>query len=266
MAALSFYVGVIGNLISVLMFLAPVYEHHYLNLSSKSQATSIYTFARIVKNRSTEEFTSLPYVCTFLNSFLWTYYGIIKPGAYLVSTVNGFGVLAEIVYISLFLTYATANKRANTVIWISILDLGFPAAAILVTWLALKGDTRISAIGFLGAGLNIIMYASPLAAMRTIYNWCKKTVVTTKSVEYMPFWLSFFFFLNGGVWLFYAWLEQDYFLGVPNGMGFLLGAVQLVLFLIYKTPATKEDKSLSSALLVEEGSEHEPITSSACTA
>ncbi|KAL6193737.1 hypothetical protein ACLB2K_034821 [Fragaria x ananassa] len=241
MAALSFYVGVIGNLISVLMFLAPV-----------------YTFARIVKNRSTEEFTSLPYVCTFLNSFLWTYYGIIKPGAYLVSTVNGFGVLAEIVYISLFLTYATANKRANTVIWISILDVGFPAAAILVTWLALKGDTRISAIGFLGAGLNIIMYASPLAAM--------KTVVTTKSVEYMPFWLSFFFFLNGGVWLFYAWLEQDYFLGVPNGMGFLLGAVQLVLYWIYKKPAKKEDKSLSNALLVEEGSEHEPITSSACTA
>ncbi|XP_050373626.1 bidirectional sugar transporter SWEET17 [Argentina anserina] len=232
MATLSSYIGVIGNLISVLMFLAPV-----------------YTFSRIIKNRSTEEFESLPYVCTFLNCFLWTYYGIIKPGAYLVSTINGFGLLVEIVYISLFLTYATANKRANTVMWIGILDVGCPAAAILVTWLALKGDVRINAIGFLGAGLNIIMYASPLSAM--------KTVVTTKSVEYMPFWLSFFFFLNGGVWLFYAWLQQDYFLGVPNGMGFLLGAVQLILYWIYTKPAAKkEDKSLSSALLVEDGREH----------
>lgn len=50
-------------------------------------------------------------------------------------------------------------------IWIGILDVGFPVVAILVTWLALKGDVRINAIGFLGAGLNIIMYASPLAAM-----------------------------------------------------------------------------------------------------
>ncbi|KAK9933810.1 hypothetical protein M0R45_020985 [Rubus argutus] len=240
MATLSFYIGVIGNLISVLMFLAPV-----------------YTFSRIVRNRSTEEFTSLPYVCTFLNSFLWTYYGIIKPGAYLVSTVNGFGVLAEIIYLSLFLTYATANKRTNTVIWIGILDVGFPIVAILVTWLALKGDVRINAIGFLGAGLNIIMYASPLAAM--------KTVVTTKSVEYMPFWLSFFLFLNGGVWLFYAWLQQDYFLGVPNGMGFLLGTVQLLLYLIYKKPTKKEEKNLSSGLRVEEGRQHEPLISSAST-
>ncbi|XP_061992862.1 bidirectional sugar transporter SWEET17-like [Rosa rugosa] len=240
METLSFYIGVIGNLISVLMFLAPV-----------------YTFSRIIKNRSTEEFSSLPYVCTFLNCFLWTYYGIIKPGAYLVSTINGFGILVEIIYLSLFLTYATANKRVNTAIWIGILDVGFPAAAMLVTWLALKGDVRINAIGFLSAGLNIIMYASPLAAM--------KTVVTTKSVEYMPFWLSFFFFLNGGVWLFYSWLEQDYFLGVPNGMGFLLGTVQLVLYCIYTKPAKKEDKSLSSALLVEEGREHEPLNSSDTT-
>jgi len=44
--------------------------------------------------------------------------------------------------------------------------------------------------------------------------YVQKTVVTTKSVEYMPFFLSFFFFINGGVWTFYAWLLQDVFLGV----------------------------------------------------
>ncbi|PQQ00218.1 bidirectional sugar transporter SWEET17 isoform X3 [Prunus yedoensis var. nudiflora] len=73
MEGLILFVGVIGNIISVLMFLAPV-----------------GTFWRIVKHRSTEDFESLPYVCTFLNSFLWTYYGIIRPaGGLLVATVNG---------------------------------------------------------------------------------------------------------------------------------------------------------------------------------
>ncbi|XP_060219262.1 bidirectional sugar transporter SWEET17-like [Lycium barbarum] len=85
---------------------------------------------------------------------------------------------------------------------------------------------RINVIGFLSTGLNIIMYISPLGVM--------KTVVTTKSVEYMPFLLSFFLFLNGGIWTLYSVLVGDWFLGVPNGIGWLLGAVQLVIYAIYR--------------------------------
>lgn len=35
-----------------------------------------------------------------------------------------------------------------------------------------------------------------------------------KSVKYMPFLLSFFQFLNGGVWSAYALLVKDYYIGV----------------------------------------------------
>ncbi|MCL7029993.1 hypothetical protein MKW94_008330 [Papaver nudicaule] len=186
---LSFYVGVIGNIISVLVFLSP-----------------IQTFYRIAKNKSTEEFECLPYICTLLNSLLWTYYGITKPGAYLVATVNGFGVVVMIIYIILFLTYAPRKLKCKTAKLVVGLDIIAFAAAVSVTYFALDGDARIYAIGFLGAGLNIVMYGSPLAAMRT--------VVTTQSVEYMPFFLSFFLFLNGGVWGFYAVLVRDPFLGI----------------------------------------------------
>ncbi|ESR32774.1 hypothetical protein CICLE_v10005737mg [Citrus x clementina] len=149
MKDLSFYVGVIGSIISVLMFLAPV-----------------RTFWRIIKHRSTEEFQSLPYICTLLNSSLWTYYGITRPGSYLVATVNGFGILVEAVYVTLFFIYApTKAMRAKTAIIFGILDVGFLGAAIAATRLALEGEARIDAIGFMCAGLNIIMYASPLSAM-----------------------------------------------------------------------------------------------------
>jgi solute carrier family 50 protein (sugar transporter) len=40
------------------------------------------------------------------------------------------------------------------------------------------------------------------------------TVVKTRSVEYMPFFLSFFLFLNGGIWSVYSLLVKDYFIGV----------------------------------------------------
>ncbi|TYI61740.1 hypothetical protein E1A91_D10G194900v1 [Gossypium mustelinum] len=183
MEELSFIVGVIGNVISVLVFLSPV-----------------GTFWRIVKNGSTEDFESLPYVCTLLSSSLWTYYGITKPGAYLVATVNGFGILAEAVYVVLFLIYAPRKMRVKTGILVGILNVGFLAAAILVTHLALEGDTRIDAIGFMCAGLNIIMYGSPLAAM------------------------------------------------VPNGIGFLLGTAQLILYAIFRKARPSND-TISQGLL-----------------
>ncbi|CAN1247524.1 Bidirectional sugar transporter SWEET17, partial [Linum perenne] len=158
---------------------------------------------------STEDFESLPYICTLLNASLWTYYGSIKPGAYLVATVNGFGILVEIVYVALFLTYAPPKiLQSKTGVMVGVLNVGFLGAAVLATWLALEGGARINAIGFLSSALNIIMYGSPLAAM--------KTVITTKSVEYMPFFLSFFLFLNGGIWTVYALLTKDLFLGVSS--------------------------------------------------
>ncbi|KAJ4722149.1 Bidirectional sugar transporter SWEET [Melia azedarach] len=233
MEDLSFYVGVIGNVISVLMFLAPV-----------------GTFRRIIKHKSTEDFQSLPYICTLLSSSLWTYYGITKPGGYLIATVNGFGILVEAIYVTLFLIYSpTTTIRGKTAALFGILDVGFLSAAILVTRFALEGEARIDAIGFLCAGLNIIMYASPLSAM--------KTVVTTKSVEYMPFLLSFFFFWNDGTWAFYALLVRDVFLGVPNGTGFLLGTAQLVLYAIYKSAKPSKSKNVLNAL--EEGTQREPL-------
>ncbi|OMO98104.1 SWEET sugar transporter [Corchorus capsularis] len=229
MTTLSFFVGVVGNIISVLLFLSPA-----------------GTFWRIVKNRSTEEFESLPYICTLLNSALWTYYGVIKPGSILVATVNGFGVMVEMIYVTLFLIFAPPTIRAKTGMIFGLLDVGFLGAAVLVTQLVVQGEMRINVLGFLCAGLNIVMYGSPLAAM--------KTVVTTKSVEYMPFLLSFFVFLNGAIWTFYAVLVQDYFLMVPNGIGFLLGIAQLLLYAIY---SRKPDKSsiTSSSDLVDQSDE-----------
>ncbi|XP_028752121.1 bidirectional sugar transporter SWEET17-like [Neltuma alba] len=211
MAQPSFFVGVIGNIISVLMFLSPV-----------------PTFWRIIKHGSTEEFESLPYICTLLNSSLWTYYGVMKTGEYLVATVNGFGVVVETAYIIVFLIYAPTKMRAKTGILFGLLDVGFLGVAIVFTQIALHGEVRIDVVGIMGAALNILMYGSPLAALRL--------VVTTKSVEYMPFLLSLCMFLNGGVWLFYAILESDWILGVPNGSGFLLGAVQLGVYAMYRGP------------------------------
>ncbi|XP_024027055.1 bidirectional sugar transporter SWEET17-like [Morus notabilis] len=212
MERLSFFVGITANIISVLMFLSP-----------------IKTFWRIIKHRSTEDFENLPYICSLLSSSLWTYYGIITPGEFLVAPMSAFGAVLETIYVALFLLYAPTKMRVKTIVLVGILDVGFLAATFLVAQLVLQGEMRINTIGFLSAALNVIMYVSPLAAM--------KTVVRTKSVEFMPFLLSFFFVLNAGIWTLYAFLVGDYyFLGVTNGAGFVLGIAQLVLYGIYRRP------------------------------
>ncbi|GMI89530.1 hypothetical protein like AT1G21460 [Hibiscus trionum] len=73
---------------------------------------------------------------------------------------------------------------------------------------------------------SIIMYASPLSIMRL--------VIKTKSVEFMPFFLSLFVFLCGTSWFVYGLLGRDAFIAVPNGFGCGLGTMQLILYFIYR--------------------------------
>ncbi|KAK1430203.1 hypothetical protein QVD17_12774 [Tagetes erecta] len=95
--------------------------------------------------------------------------------------------------------------QAKTAMIVGMVDVVVFALAVLVTQFCMEGEMRIDVIGFMGAALNIVMYASPLSVMRLVW--------TTKSTEYMPFLLSLFHFLNGGVWTFYAFLVEDWFLG-----------------------------------------------------
>lgn len=230
MISLVYVTGVLGNIMSGLVYLSPA-----------------PTFWRIVKRRSTEEFESLPYICKLLNAYFWVYYGLIEPDSLLVATVNMFGALVEIIFLTIFLLFAPSRMKARTAILVAILDVGFPAAAILLTQFMLHEEIRIVVAGLLCVAFSMIAYASPLSAM--------KTVVTTKSVEYMPFLLSFILFLNGGVWALYALLAKDLFVGIPNGAGFLLGTAQLILYAIYWKP--KPSRQILDNL--EDQQQHEPL-------
>ncbi|GJN05412.1 hypothetical protein PR202_ga23034 [Eleusine coracana subsp. coracana] len=250
-----FIIGVIGNIISVMVFLSPT-----------------KTFWRIVRKGSTEEFEPAPYVFTLLNALLWLYYGVTKPDGFLIATVNGFGAFMEALYIVLFHVYAADHAtRVKTAKLAAALDIGgFGVVFMIATFAIRELDLRIMVIGMICVCLNVLMYASPLAAMvrfifvsqttykltnpfvraqlycQFVHAWQTETVITTRSVEFMPFLLSFFLFLNGGVWAAYAALDRDIFLGIPNGIGFVLGSIQLVIYAIYmNSKASQSSKGLA---------------------
>ncbi|XP_022150813.1 bidirectional sugar transporter SWEET16-like [Momordica charantia] len=196
------------------------------------------TFWRVLKKKSTEEFDSLPYISTFLTASLWAYYGLIKPDGFLIVTVNIFGISLQIFYLTIFLLFSPPNMRVRTTTLVAIFDVGFVGGTILTSYLLLHGNAQINIIGFICAVLNIMNCGSPLGIT--------KKVVRSKSVEYMPFHLTFCIFVNSGVWTFYAVLVKDPFIGVTNLIGFLLGTMQLIIYAIYMngSRSSKEDHSL----------------------
>ncbi|KAK4354559.1 hypothetical protein RND71_026753 [Anisodus tanguticus] len=205
-----FAVGVIGNFISLVLFLSP-----------------LPTFVRIWKKKSVEQFSPAPYLATFVNCGLWVLYGIplVHPHSILVVTINGTGLAIEVVYLTLFLLYSERNKRMKVSLIIVGEIIFLASLAIIVLTLVQTHKKRSTIVGSICIAGNILMYASPLAVM--------KLVITSKSVEFMPFFLSLFSVLNGVSWTTYALIRLDAFILVPNSMGTALGLAQLLLYAMY---------------------------------
>ncbi|KAL6559412.1 Bidirectional sugar transporter sweet5 [Orobanche gracilis] len=196
------------------------------------------TFFKIWKAKSVQGFKPDPYIATVLNCLMWVFYGMpfVHPDSLLVVTINGVGFFIEIFYITIFFVYSDWPKRRKILIAL-LVELVFMVVVVLITLLCLHGTTsRSLLVGILCIVFNIGMYTSPLTIM--------KRVIKTKSVKFMPFYLSLANFANGIVWSIYALIKLDPFVLVPNGLGTLSGLVQLVLYATYyNTTKWNEDES-----------------------
>eukprot|EP00253_Pinus_taeda_P007439 PITA_07439 len=224
-----FIFGIFGNITALTLFLVP-----------------LITFWEIIKRKSTEEFSGFPYISTLLNCLLSAWYGLpfVSPNNLLVSTINGTGAVLELCYVIMFLFYIRNKKYRVKIFGLLVAVLIFFVMVALVSFLALHGHARKLFCGFAAAIFSICMYASPLSVMRL--------VIKTKSVKYMPFFLSLFVFLCGTSWFLFGLLGNDPFVYVPNGIGSLLGATQLILYAVYKEWRKKSDKT-SSPPVQEDG-------------
>uniref|UniRef100_A0A1D1ZLT7 Bidirectional sugar transporter SWEET n=1 Tax=Anthurium amnicola TaxID=1678845 RepID=A0A1D1ZLT7_9ARAE len=207
---LHFVFGIFGNATGLFLFLSPM-----------------VTFRRIIKRKSTEQFSGIPYNMTLLNCLLSAWYGLpfVSPNNMLVYTINGTGAVLEAIYVTIFLIYAPKKEKVR-MLGLLLLVVSVFSTVALVSVLALHGQKRKLLCGFAATIFSICMYASPLSIMRL--------VVRTKSVEFMPFLLSLFVFLCGTSWFVFGLLGRDPFIAVPNGFGCGLGALQLILYAIYR--------------------------------
>ncbi|XP_022958511.1 bidirectional sugar transporter SWEET3b-like [Cucurbita moschata] len=214
-------VGIFGNGASLLLYCVP-----------------ILTFWRVVKKKSTEEFSCVPYIVALLNCLLYTWYAlpVVSNGweNFPVVTINGFGVLLEFSFIFIYVWFSSPKRKKKVALRLVGVVIVFSCVGMISTFALKSHHLRKLFVGCIGLVASVAMYGSPLVAM--------KQVIKTKSVEFMPFYLSFFSFSASSLWLAYGLLSHDLFLASPNLVGSPLGLLQLVLYCIYRNKGKEEEE------------------------
>ncbi|KAM0916798.1 hypothetical protein ACQ4PT_009939 [Festuca glaucescens] len=203
-------VGVIGNVTAGALVLSPV-----------------PTFYGIWKNKKVEQYSAVPYLAALLNSMMWLLYALptVQPHNMLIMTMSGVGLVIELIYIAIFLAYSVgAARRRVLLILVAVVAFAATVAALVLN-LAHTHTLRSMVVGILCVIVETGMYAAPLAVM--------KMVIQTKSVEYMPLFLSLATLACGISWTAYALIKFDIYIIIPNVLGVMFTVVQMILYAIY---------------------------------
>ncbi|KAI9160956.1 hypothetical protein LWI28_013092 [Acer negundo] len=128
----------------------------------------------------------------------------------------------------------TSRQRRVVAVVIPVLLL-FCATVVISAFVFHDHHYRKVFVGSVGLVACVAMYGSPLVVM--------KQVIGTKSVEFMPFYLSFFSFMASSLWMAYGLLGHDLFIASPNIVATPLGLLQLVLYCKYRKSGVTEESN-----------------------
>ncbi|KAJ8452715.1 hypothetical protein Cgig2_005051 [Carnegiea gigantea] len=234
--------GVMGTLLtllnpnaaSMLLFAAPMYSltprSCILNLFySTSPLEERLTFSRVIKKRSTQEFSCVPYIVALLNCLIYAWYGlpIVSCGweNFPLIPINGLGILLESSFIVIYLWFASSRGKVKVAAMTLPVIALFCMTALISAFLFHDRHHRKVFVGTVGLVASSAMYGSPLVAV--------KKVIKTKSVGYMPFSLSLFSFLASSLWMAYGLLSHDLFLAFSRGSKSL---IRILCFANFNSP------------------------------
>jgi len=196
------------------------------------------TIKNIIADRSVGSFPLLPYSSMCVNAFMWMTYGILKKDSN-IFTPNSFGLICGLNYFYQFRKNCSpkASNLPGTVSqhvnWSTILiSFTLLVASIMET------NVASSIIGKMAVFICIVLFASPLAAL--------KTVIKTKDASSIPLPFTLTCMLNCFLWSVYGVLEKnDFNIYFPNIMGLASSIAQFILIMIFRNaPKTVKKNEL----------------------
>eukprot|EP01029_Cantina_marsupialis_P012998 TRINITY_DN28822_c0_g1_i1.p1 TRINITY_DN28822_c0_g1~~TRINITY_DN28822_c0_g1_i1.p1 ORF type:complete len:260 (-),score=69.81 TRINITY_DN28822_c0_g1_i1:90-773(-) len=220
MVALKLLLGVFGNITAITLFSSP--------------CKVVYGMA---KKKSTEEFSAVPFLTVLLNCSFWFIYSILHGGLEAVLIINSIGIALEFIFLTTFCIFAKDRKKFFLYLIPTLAAISVAAGIAHFV----EHDLAVKIVGWMTFGFCISMYAGPLAVT--------KTVITTKSTEFLPVFPSIMSLVNGLAWGAYGLDVSNWVVYIPNGVcGGILGVIQVLLLIIYPN----KPKTEAQPLLVDE--------------
>ncbi|CAL0324520.1 unnamed protein product [Lupinus luteus] len=116
------------------------------------------------------------------------------------------------------------------------INIGVFTLIPLISQFALPRSLRVKVVGWICVSVSVSVFAAPLSIVAQ--------VIKTKSVEFMPFWLSFFLTLSAIMWFAYGAFIKDICIAIPNVLGFSLGLLQMLLYAIYRKGGARKNDAI----------------------
>lgn len=220
------FCGVLAPIFSILVFAAP-----------------IPTIFQIQRDKTVGSLPLLPYTSMLSSAFLWVVYGFLKSEPSII-VANGTGLVLSIFYVLVFTRYCP--KASPTLPGTVQQHLQACAAMIGMTALValcLPNKTAAQVVGNAGVVVCVLMFASPLAALKTVFE--------TQSAKSIPLPFTIAAVINCFLWSITGiYLMEDPVIYAPNLLGLSFGLVQVALKLYYGSANGHAEKK-------DTGSEHE---------
>jgi len=204
--------GWVGTCLSMVFYIAP-----------------IIPITKLIKNKYTiKEIPGPLLIMSFMNTIIWTTYGL-KDNKTQVFVCNAIGGIISIFFIVIYLIYLAEIKWKLYIIYNFI----FANFIVEIFYIFYKIINNNNAIGLTAMIFNILMYASPGAKIYEVY--------VTENYELIPIYSCIVSVFNCISWFIHGLFLNDINIEIPNGIGFVLAIIQiLVWYIFYKKNKNKD--------------------------
>jgi solute carrier family 50 protein (sugar transporter) len=180
---------------------------------------------KIVRNKSSGDISSFPFVSGCLSTSLWLRYGFFINERSII-LVNTIGASLFFAYVITFFIYSI---KKSIVIRQGVSCCFLLVATLLYVENKENFEEAKKCLGIVCCVVTILFFAAPLASLLH--------VIKMKNSESLPFPIIFASFVVSMQWLIYGYILKDTFIQIPNFLGCILSAFQLSLFCFYpKSP------------------------------
>ncbi|KAI9224641.1 sugar efflux transporter for intercellular exchange-domain-containing protein [Blastocladiella britannica] len=203
MPAAAETLSVLATLVTIAYFLAPAPAVWRMHSTKQLDAAEFF-----------------PFVAMFINCALWTKYGLLLPDS-AIFAVNSTGLVLAVIYIGVYYLHAPDHKPLDRLL-LAASAIVYPV--LLYTQLATR-DSATTHAGLIACVCSVVMYGSPLAALRR--------VIAARSAAAMSAPVVALSLAVTILWTMYGFEVADANIIVPNVLGLVLAVASAALMVFY---------------------------------